>query len=78
MYSQIFKPVTTARRQVTMRIVCTIAGVEMLININMVGRTEVMFIKQLRHGDGKGGALSVGVITLIVWGEYKRRGGNAN
>ncbi len=46
LYSQIFKPISTARRQVTVkRIVCTFEEVEMLISINRVGRAEVMFFK---------------------------------
>ncbi len=49
LYSQILKPIITARPQVTVnRIACTIEGVEMLISINMVGRAEVMLIKTLR------------------------------
>ncbi len=63
LHSQIFKPINTARRQVTMkRIACTIKGVEMRICIKMVSRAEVMLIKIMQKGDGSG--LVVGVITI--------------
>ncbi len=50
LYSQIFKPITTARHQVMMKgIACPI---ETRISINMVGRTEVMIIKTMETGRG--------------------------
>ncbi len=43
LYSHIFKPITVARHQVTMkRITCAIERMEMLISINMEGRAKAM------------------------------------
>ncbi len=43
-----FKPITVARRQVTMkRTTCAIEGMEMLISINMEGRAKVIFMKAM-------------------------------
>ncbi len=76
MYSQVFKPITTARRQVMMkRIAYTIEEVEMLICINMVDRADVMLTKKMEKGEGYG--LGIGDIALIGRGLYKRRGRNA-
>ncbi len=76
LYSQISKPITTARRQVMMkRIACTIEEVEMLICINMVGRADVMLTKKMEKGEGSG--LGFGDIALIDRGLYIRRGRNA-
>ncbi len=65
------KPLTVARRQVTMqRIACEIERMEMLNSLNMEGRAEVMFMKAMvTEREGMGGGLSVGVRILI---------GNAN
>ncbi len=53
LFSQTFKPIITARRQVIMkRIACTIGGVEMLISVNMRGKAEVIFIKTFVTGEG--------------------------
>ncbi len=52
-----FKPITVARRQVTMqRIACKIEGMEMLISINMEGRAKVIFMKAMvtERGGGRG------------------------
>ncbi len=59
MYSQIFKPITTALRQVTMRgIACTIEGVETQVSINTVDMSGVSLIKTKETfkngGDGGG------------------------
>ncbi len=52
LYSLVFQPISTTRSQVVMKgIVCAI---ETLISINMVGRTEVMFIKPMETGRGGG------------------------
>ncbi len=46
LFSQIFKPITTARRQVKMkRIASTNEGVKMVTSIDMRGRAEVLFFK---------------------------------
>ncbi len=43
LFSQMFKPITTVRCQVTMKIIpCTIVRVEMRIGINIVGRAVSM------------------------------------
>ncbi len=48
LYSQIFKPITTALRQVTMRgIACTIERVERLASINTVGMAGVRLMKTI-------------------------------
>ncbi len=48
LYSQIFKPITATRRQVTMRaIACTMEGVDMIISINMGGNAEVKCVKSM-------------------------------
>ncbi len=46
LYSHMFKPITVARHQVTMkRITCAIERMKMLIRINMDGRAKVIFMK---------------------------------
>ncbi len=54
LFSHIFKPLTTARRQVTMkRIACEIERVEMEVRINIVSRAEVMLIKTVEIWRGR-------------------------
>ncbi len=58
MYSQIFKPITTALRQVAMKkIACTIERIEMLISINIADRAEAMLI--IRIAAWKGGRAGI-------------------
>ncbi len=46
LFSQIFKPIATARRHVKMkRIACTSEGVKMVTSIDMRGRAGVLFFK---------------------------------
>ncbi len=48
LFSQIFKPITTAHRQVTMKgITCTIERLERRLGINIVDRAGVRLIKTI-------------------------------
>ncbi len=85
LYSQLFRPISTTRHQVTMeRIVCAIERLEMQIDINMVGRAEVMLIKTLKTWRRGGWCLTVGAIILIYGGrgggvgKHGRSGGGHN
>ncbi len=64
LFSQICKPITTTRLQVTMmRIACTIEAVEMKLCINIIGWADVMLNKTLetwRRG-------RVGVYALEIY-----------
>ncbi len=54
-FSNIFKLITTARRQTTMKgIACTIERVEMRININIIGRNEARLSKTIETWRGGG------------------------
>ncbi len=53
LFSHIFKPITTARRQVTMkRIACTIERVGMEMSINIISRIDVRLIKAIETWKG--------------------------
>ncbi len=68
LFSQIVKPITTARRQVTMRqIACTIKKIEMRNGINIVDWAEVRLIEPIKTWR------KFGVITIIIG-----RGGSTN
>ncbi len=55
LFSQIFKPITTARRQVTMKeIACTIERVACRVSINIVDRAGVRLIKTIDTWKGRG------------------------
>ncbi len=50
-----FKPMTTARRQVTMKgIACTIEWAERRVSINIVDRAGVRLIKTIETWKGEG------------------------
>ncbi len=56
LYSELFNPITVARRQVTMsRTACACEGTELVINVNMGGRAAVLLIKTMGTGRGEGG-----------------------
>ncbi len=56
LYSELFNPITVARRQVTMnRIACACEGIELVINVNMGGRAVVLLIKTMGTGTGEVG-----------------------
>ncbi len=53
MYSLVFKPITTALREVTMRgIACTIERVEIYVSLNTVDMTGVRFIETIETKEG--------------------------
>ncbi len=53
--SQIFKPISTARRQMTMKeIACTIERVEVRVSINIVNRAGLRLIKTIETWRGGG------------------------
>ncbi len=50
LFSQIFKPIATARRQMKMkRIACTTEGVKLVASIDIRGRAEVLFFKTTKN-----------------------------
>ncbi len=60
MFSQTFKPITTALRQVTIKgIACTIERVERKVNINIADRAGVRFIKTTETWKRRGGGVGV-------------------
>ncbi len=55
LFSQILKPITTTRLQVTMkRIACTIEAVEMKLCMGIVGWADIMLNKTLETWRGGG------------------------
>ncbi len=68
LFSQIFKPITTARRQVTMtEIACTIERVACRVSINIVDRAVVRLIKTIDTWKGRGsGRRSTRLPTLSI------------
>ncbi len=77
LFSQFFKPITTARRQATMKgVACTVERIERWVSINIVDRAGVRLIKTIESWKGGGGCwdLRFGIVTLIGRGVAQIRG----
>ncbi len=73
MLSQLFKPITTARHQMTMKeIACASQRVERRFSINIVDRAGVRLVKTIKTWEGRG----VGVVTFIGRGGWAGRNAN--